>query len=55
MKIFLDTSSLVKLYHQEAETNEIEKIFNTQKLTHIFLSEISKIEFASAIWKKAYL
>ncbi|MBU1822479.1 MAG: type II toxin-antitoxin system VapC family toxin [Bacteroidetes bacterium] len=52
MKIFLDTSSLVKLYHQEAETNEIEQIFKTRKLTHVFLSEISKIEFASAIWKK---
>ena len=52
MKIFLDTSSLFKLYHKEADTAELELIFSTVKVTNIFLSEISKIEFTSAIWKK---
>ena len=52
MKIFLDTSSLFKLYHREADTAVIELIFSTVKITEIFLSEISKIEFTSAIWKK---
>lgn len=52
MKIFLDTSSLLKLYHKEADTAELELIFSTVKITEIFLSEISKIEFTSAIWKK---
>ena len=52
MRIFLDTSSLVKLYHREANTAELERIFSTIKITGIFLSEISKIEFASTIWKK---
>ncbi len=52
MKIFLDTSSLLKLYHKEADTAELELIFSTVKITDIFLSEISKIEFTSAIWKK---
>jgi len=52
MKIFLDTSSLFKLYHREAETADIEKIFSTAKITNIFLSEISKIEFTSTVWKK---
>ena len=52
MKIFLDTSSLLKLYHREAGTAELELIFSTVKITDIFLSEISKIELASAIWKK---
>ena len=52
MKIFLDTSSLVKLYHRESDTAELERMFSTIKVTEIFLAEISKIEFASTIWKK---
>jgi predicted nucleic acid-binding protein len=52
MKIFLDTSSLVKLYHREVDTAELESFFSTKKVTAIFLSEILKIEFTSTIWKK---
>lgn len=52
MKLFLDTSSLVKLYHKEAGTEEIEYIFTNHTITEIFLLEITKIEFQSAIWKK---
>jgi predicted nucleic acid-binding protein len=52
MKIFLDTSSLFKLYHQETGTEELESIFQKFKITHIYLSEISKVEFTSTIWKK---
>jgi predicted nucleic acid-binding protein len=52
MKIFLDTSSIFKLYHQEEGTIELESIFEKIKITHIFLSELSKIEFTSTIWKK---
>ena len=52
MKIFLDTSSLFKLYHQEADTAELQLLFSTIRITGIFLSEISKIEFTSTIWKK---
>lgn len=52
MKVFLDTSSLFKLYHQEADSNIIESIFTDYKVTDVFLSEISKIEFASTVWKK---
>ena len=52
MKIFLDTSSLFKLYHQETGTAELEHVFAEEKITHIFLSEISKVEFASTVWKK---
>ncbi|HXS56537.1 MAG TPA: type II toxin-antitoxin system VapC family toxin [Hanamia sp.] len=52
MKIFLDTSSLFKLYHREAGTAELELLFSTVKITHTFLSEITKIEFTSTIWKK---
>ena len=52
MKIFLDTSSLLKLYHRESGTETLELIFSTNVITTIFLSEISKVEFSSAIWKK---
>jgi uncharacterized protein len=52
MKIFLDTSSIFKLYHQEIGTVELENVFNRTNITHIFLSEITKIEFTSTIWKK---
>lgn len=52
MKIFIDTSSLFKLYHQEIGTEELEGFFADYKITHIYLSEITKIEFTSTIWKK---
>ena len=52
MKIFLDTSSLFKLYHQEADSEVIKQLFNDFSISGIFLSEISKIEFASTVWKK---
>ena len=52
MKIFLDTSSLFKLCNQETGTEELESFFLKLKITHIYLSEISKLEFTSTIWKK---
>lgn len=52
MKIFLDTSSLFKLYHKEEHSNLIEELFSKVKITSIYLSEITKVEFASSVWKK---
>jgi uncharacterized protein len=52
MKIFLDTSSLFKLYHREADTQTIEEIFSSFTVKNIYLSQITKVEFASSIWKK---
>ena len=52
MKLFLDTSSLIKLYHIEDGTVEIENLFIKFKVTDVFISELSKIEFTSAILKK---
>ena len=52
MKIFLDTSSLFKLYHEEEGTIELEEVFSQAKITEVFMSEISKVEFTSTIWKK---
>ena len=52
MKIFLDTSSLFKLYHKEAGTDELMELFTNNKIEAIFIAEISKLEFDSVVWKK---
>ncbi len=50
MIAFLDTSVLVKLYHNEMNSEKI--IEQLKSVSQIYLSEIAKIEFCSAIWKK---
>ncbi len=52
MKIFLDTSSLIKLYHYEQGTDLLDQLFEEYTISQIFLSEVAKVEFDSAIWKK---
>jgi len=51
MKLFLDTSSLVKLYHREAGTDALTAVVNREGCT-IYLSELTVLEFRSAVWKK---
>ena len=51
MNIFIDTSSLLKLYHKEEGTDELLELLS-EKTEHIYLSELAKIEFNSAVWKK---
>jgi len=49
--VFLDTSSLVKLYYYEADSEVlVQKI--SEKADSIFIFELSKVEFTSALWKK---
>jgi uncharacterized protein len=48
--IYLDTSSLVKVYHKEPDSDKIIKIL--PQYQGLFLPELTKIEFVSAIWKK---
>lgn len=50
MKAFLDTSSLLKLYHFETGSKALQK--SLQGVNEIILSEIAILEFRSAIWKK---
>ena len=50
MIAFLDTSALVKLYHQEENTHEVEKVIS--QVEEICLSGIAELEFRSTIWKK---
>lgn len=52
MKIFLDTSSLFKLYFRESDSHVIENILINNDIEAVFLSEISKIEFSSTVCKK---
>lgn len=50
MKYFIDTSSLVKIYHPEIGTEAMLKIYNTENI--IRLSELSIIEFLTTIHRK---
>lgn len=50
MKAFLDTSSLLKLYHQESGTETLSTALAEVEV--IYLSELARLEFRSAIWKK---
>ena len=51
MKAFLDTYSLIKLYHQEDGSDFVmEALIND--VEEIFLSELAVLEFRSALWKK---
>ena len=52
MKVFIDTSSLFKLYHYESGTDELIRIFELYNIERIYLAEITKIEFSSVVWKK---
>lgn len=52
MTIFLDTSSLFKLYLQEEGSEELDQLFERQVIEQIHLSAISAIEFRSIVWRK---
>lgn len=52
MNLFFDTSSLFKLYHHEEGTNELIGFFKSNSIDSIYISEITGIEFSSAVWKK---
>jgi len=46
MKVFFDTSSLFKLYHNESGTQELMDFLNTNSIEEIYLAEIAKVEFS---------
>ncbi len=54
MKAFLDTSSLVKLYHQEERTDFVMEALSNG-IEEVHLSELAVLEFRSALWKKMLL
>jgi predicted nucleic acid-binding protein len=50
MQYFLDTSAVVKLYHQEMGSDRVLPLYRDGET--IVISEISKVEFLSTIHKK---
>ena len=52
MKIFIDTSSLFKLYHKEEGTEELMAFLRQNTIEKIYLSELTMIEFDAVVWKK---
>ncbi|MCX9014046.1 MAG: type II toxin-antitoxin system VapC family toxin [Candidatus Methanoperedens sp.] len=51
MKAFIDTSSLIKLYHKEEGSDSVMNALSND-IREIFLSELAILEFRSALWKK---
>ncbi len=51
MKAFLDTSCLLKLYHNEAGSDIVENTLSNG-VEAISLADIAILEFRSAVWKK---
>jgi predicted nucleic acid-binding protein len=50
MILFLDTSILFKLYFEEEDTDEIEKLVKSAET--ILISEIANLEFRSALFRR---
>nr|WP_295923657.1 type II toxin-antitoxin system VapC family toxin [uncultured Dyadobacter sp.] len=55
MRLFLDTSSLIKLYHEEQGSELLKNVIVKSSVSSILLSELTRIEFLSALWKKRRL
>ena len=51
MKVFLDTSVIVKFYYNQEGSSRIENIFNNYLISELLISEISRVEFYSAVYK----
>lgn len=52
MNVFLDSSALFKLYHEEEGSDEMLSLFQENEIEGVFLAEITIIEFISAVSKK---
>jgi len=50
MSFFIDTSSLVKIYHKEENSQKVIDLYNSNEA--IYISELAKIEFVSTAYKK---
>jgi predicted nucleic acid-binding protein len=52
MNIFLDTSSLFKLYFQENGSAELDQLFEAHSIEQVYLSGLAGTEFRSIVWRK---
>ena len=50
MSFFIDTSSLVKIYHKEENSHKVIELYNSNET--IYISELAKIEFVSTAHRK---
>ena len=48
---FFDTSAIIKVYHKELGTPQVEEIYEDAN-NKIFISQLTKVEFISTIYKK---
>jgi uncharacterized protein len=51
MKLYFDTSALVKFFHEEEGTQEVTDLI-TAKDNEVWVSELAKIEFLSALYRR---
>ena len=51
MNFFLDTSALVKLFHNEPGTDVVTQIIE-HPTTEIWLSDLARLEFTSALYRR---
>lgn len=51
MKLFFDTSALVKHFHEEEGSNIVTELINSQE-NKIWIFEIAKIEFFCSLYRR---
>lgn len=51
MNLFFDTSALIKFFHEEKGSEEVVKLILDSK-NNIYLSELAKVEFKSALFRR---
>ena len=52
MNVFLDTSTLFKLYHREEGSSELDAFLDEHEIDHFYISEIALVEFCSAATRR---
>lgn len=52
MKLFFDTSALIKFFHEEEGTPEVTYLINSSD-NEIWISEFARVEFLSALFRRA--
>ncbi|MGB3849546.1 MAG: type II toxin-antitoxin system VapC family toxin [Tunicatimonas sp.] len=52
MNVFLDTSTLFKLYHHEEGSAELDAFLDEYEIDHFYISEIALVEFCSAATRR---
>jgi len=52
MKLFFDTSALVKYFHEEEGTAQITELISGSMNNEIWVLDLARIEFSSALYRK---